>query len=95
MTPEVLEEILVDQFDAEKEGGDLVIPEGKRVTMLLVAGDSLMPVTRVRRITFTTDYVSVTTEEERYFIDVGRVFGVRQDDYEARPAESRPGFHHG
>ncbi|QDG54602.1 hypothetical protein FIV42_28805 [Persicimonas caeni] len=95
MTPEVLEEILVEQFDAEKEGGDLLIPTGKRVTLLLQAGDSLMPVNRVRRISFTTDYVSVTTEEERYFIDVERLFGVRQDDYEARPADARPGFHHG
>ena len=95
MTPEVLEEILVEQFDAEKEGGDILIPSSKRVTMLLVAGDSLMPVNRVRRISFTTDYVAVTTEEERYFIDVARIFGVRQDDYEARPADARPGFHHG
>ncbi len=95
MSPEVLEEILVDQFDAEKEGGDILIPSGKRVTLLLQAGDSLMPVNRVRRINFTTDYVAVTTEEERYFIDVERVFGVRQDDYEARPADARPGFHHG
>lgn len=95
MSPEVLEEILVEQFDAEKDGGDILIPTGKRVTLLLQAGDSLMPVNRVRRISFTTDYVAVTTEEERYFIDVSRVFGVRQDDYEARPADARPGFHHG
>lgn len=95
MSPEVLEEILVEQFDAEKDGGDILIPTGKRVTLLLQAGDSLMPVNRVRRISFTTDYVSVTTEEERYFIDVSRIFGVRQDDYEARSADARPGFHHG
>jgi hypothetical protein len=95
MTPEVIEEILVEQFGATKEGGDLTIPTGKRLTLLLVAGDSLMPVNRVRRISFTTDYVAVTTEEERYFIDMERVFGVRQDDYEARSADARPGFHHG
>lgn len=95
MNPEILEEILVDEFDAEKEGGELQIPSGTRVTLLLVAGDSLMPVARVRRIVFTTDYVSVTTEEERYFIDIERIFGVRHEDYDARSTESRPGFHGG
>jgi hypothetical protein len=95
MSPEVIEEILVEQFNAEKEGGDLLIPTGKRLTLLLMAGDSIMPVNRVRRISFTTDYVSVTTEEERYFIDLERIFGVRQDDYEARSPDARPGFHRG
>lgn len=95
MTPEILEEILVEQFEAEKEGGEVLLPSAARVTLLLTAGDSLMPVNRVRRISFTTDYVSVTTDEERYFIDLERIFGVRQEDYDARSAESRPGFHHG
>lgn len=95
MTPEILEEILVDQFDAEKEGGELMLPSGGRVTLLLVAGDSLMPINKLRRLSFTTDYVAVSTEEERYFVDPERIFGVRQDDYESRPADSRPGFHHG
>jgi hypothetical protein len=95
MTPEVIEEILVEQIGAEKDGGELLIPAGKRMTLMLTAGDSIMPVNRVRRITFTTEYVAVTTEEERYFLDVERIFGVRQDDYEARSADARPGFHHG
>ena len=95
MTPEVLEEILVEQFDAEKEAGEVLIPTGTRVTLLLETGDSIMPVDRIRRLSFTTEYVSVTTDEERYFLDVERIFGVRQDDYEQRPAEARPGFHHG
>lgn len=95
MSPEILEEILTDQFDAEKDGGEMLIPEGKRVTLLLTAGDSLMPVTKVRRISFTTDYVSLVTEEQRYFVDVNNIFGVRQEDYEERRADARPGFHHG
>jgi hypothetical protein len=95
MSPETLEEILVGQFGAEKDGGEIMIPESRRVTVLLLAGESLMPVGRVRRISFTTDFVAITTDEQRYFLDAEHVFGVRQDDYDERSADSRPGFHHG
>lgn len=94
MTPEILEEILVDQFGAEKDSGQLVLPRDQRLTLLVEAGDSIMPIDRMRRIGFTTDYVTVITEEERYFLDVEHLLGVRQDDFEARTGDARPGFHH-
>ncbi|MFW5966120.1 MAG: hypothetical protein ACOCV2_01325 [Persicimonas sp.] len=94
MTPETLEQILVDEFGANKENGQVELPRDKRLTLLVIAGESIMPIDRMRRIGFTTDFVTVVTEEERYFLDVEHILGVRQDDFEERSAEARTGFHH-
>lgn len=94
MTPETLEQILVDEFGAEKENGQVALPRDKRLTLLVIAGESIMPINRLRRIGFTTDFVTVVTEEERYFLDVEHILGVREDDYEEGAAEARTGFHH-
>lgn len=93
MRVEIVEEILVEQFEARKEDGELILPESKRVALLLIAGETLMPVSRVRRVRFTDAYVCITTDEQRYFVDPAQLLGVRQDDYEARSVDSRPGFH--
>lgn len=93
MSPETLEKILIERFDAAREGDAIIIPDGTRVTLLLVAGEALMPVTRVREVSFSAGYLALTTEEQRYFIDAVHVLGVRQEDYQARSQDSRPGFH--
>lgn len=95
MRPEIVEEILVEQFEARREDGELILPESKRVTLLLIAGEALMPVSRVRRVLFSAAYVCIATDEQRYFVDPAQLYGVRQDDYEVRAVDSRPGFHRG
>jgi|GEM_PF-3337602 len=93
MSPETLREILISQFDAAVEGDEIIIPEAKRVTILMIAGESLMPVGRVRSVRFNEAYLAVSTDEQRYFVDPAQLFGVRQEDFDARSKDSRPGFH--
>lgn len=91
----VLEDILTNQLGAESAAGALSLPDGRRVTLLIETGDGIMPVGRVRSVELGETYVTVTTEEQRYFLDPNVLFAVRQDDIEERAAESRPGFHRG
>lgn len=93
MSPETLKDILVSQFNAATEDDEIVLPEAKRVTLLMVAGDTLMPVGRVKSVRFADAYMAVSTEEQRYFVDPSKLFGVRQEDFDAGSKDSRPGFH--
>ena len=91
MRPETLKDILISQFDAA-EGDEILIPEAKRVTLLMIAGDTLMPVVRVKSVRFAESYMAITTDEQRYFVDAATLFGVRHEDFDAGSKDSRPGF---
>lgn len=92
MSPETLKDILLSQFDAATEGDEIIIPEPKRVTLLMLVGDALMPVGRVKSVRFSDSYIAVSTDEQRYFVDPAHLFGVRQEDFDAGSKDSRPGF---
>lgn len=92
MSPETLKDILISQFEAVTEGEEIIIPENKRVTLLMLGGETLMPVGRVKSVRFSESYMAVSTDEQRYFMDPAHLFGLRQEDFDAGSKDSRPGF---
>jgi hypothetical protein len=93
MEPAVLKKVLVNQLDAEEDGGLYRLPDNSSVSLLIEAEEGIIPVSELEEIEFTDDYVIVTAEEERLYVDEDTFFALRQDDLEERHPEKRPGFH--
>ena len=93
MKGQTLETILREEFDCSESEGALILPEGLRVTLLVNTGNSTLPLVRVRRVALHDNHLEVVTAEERYFIDTVDVFAVKQENFEPRNVNSRPGFH--
>lgn len=87
--------ILKDDFGCDEEDDFLVVPASTRLTVLLSSGDSLMPVSRVRRVRITDDFVEIIAEEERYFVTPMDLFAIKQEDFQQDKAAPRPGFNRG
>ncbi len=88
----VVKQILSDHFDATVDGDDYRIePECKLVVM--VSHDSgVMQVPKVHQVIFGEMYVTLTTEDDRYYITPDVIFGLKGEDPDLERDEKRPGF---
>jgi len=91
MNLEVLQSILLEDFDAQKKGDSIEIPANRRITILLTFGDDVIRVTKVRSIRVTKTHVALVGESESLYVDSAHDFAIKSEDQERR--EDRPGFH--
>ena len=87
-----LEVILREHYDCDEDDGTFLVPKEKRLTLLVTAVDSVMPISRMRRLEIHDDYLVVVSEDNRHFIDPEVIYAVREEDYEEPGKASRPGF---
>lgn len=91
MNLEVLQTILVEEFEAVREGETLQIPSSKRITILLTFGDDVIRVPKVRTLRASKSHVAIIGESESFYVDTAHDFAIKSEDPERR--EDRPGFH--
>ena len=90
-----LEVVLRDHYDCDEEDGTFYVPSDTRLTLLITSADSVIPISRMRRLEVNDDYLVVVGEDTRHFIDPDVIYALREEDYEETGNDSRPGFHRG
>lgn len=92
MNVHILKTILVDELGAEQEGDTYSLSAASKVSIMVHFGDNIVPVSKVREVRVTDDWINLVGEAEQFFVDPDCDFFVKSDDPRKR-AEARPGFH--
>lgn len=92
MNLEVLQSILVDEFEATHKDGVIDIPAGRRITLMVAFGRETLRIPKVRSVRLTKTYVAIVGETESIFVDGQQEFAIKAEADERRD-DARPGFH--
>lgn len=87
-----LKTILEDELGAERDDETFVLPQASKVSILVRFGDNVIPVSKVRKVRVTDEWVNLVGETEQFFVDTDCDFFVKSE-LSDKSAEARPGFH--
>jgi hypothetical protein len=93
MNREIVQKIVAEEFDAKIEDNTYHIDEERRLVVILQHSNGIMQVPKVQSLTFTEHYLMLTTDEDRYYVELDGVFGLKAGAPDLEKAEKRFGFH--
>ena len=93
MTPEVAKHILTESFSAKVEGNTYHVDAERNCVLLLEHNNGIMQINGVISIDFGDALMSVSTDEDTYFLMPESIFGLKgrsPDQISQRPGFRRP-----
>lgn len=91
MQLETMTRILVDELKATAEDKTYSLPSGTKVTVFVSSGASIVPVNKITKLAMRDEYVILSSEEGRVFLDTPTIVALRADT-EADKKDSKLGF---
>lgn len=87
-----LKTVLAEKCAAQVDGESYSLDEERKFVLLLQQAQGIMQISRVKQITFMGELLSVSSDEEVYYISADCVFGIKGANPERDRDEHRPGF---